>query len=71
MPTYYLEKKCNFCEFKPYAKCEANGYDDESMKLYFKEKQKLQKKENKTDGTKTNSTKDKNKKKKKNKKKDS
>lgn len=42
LPTYYLDNKCDYCEFKPYAKCEANGYHTKNIKSYFEEQQELQ-----------------------------
>jgi len=43
MPTYYLNNKCDFCEFKPYVKCEANGYHTKEIKSHFEQQQDLQK----------------------------
>ncbi len=42
MPTYYLDNKCDYCDFKPYAKCEANGYHTKNIKSYFEEQQEIQ-----------------------------
>lgn len=68
MPTYYLNNKCDFCEFKPYVKCEANGYHTKEIKSHFEEQQDLQKEIDKLEES-AKQTKNKNKNTKKNKKK--
>jgi len=65
LPTYYLDNKCDYCEFKPYAKCNANGYTVKDLKSYFEEQQELQDAIDQLEGEVTDNTKQKPKKSKK------